>query len=77
MCNIFIKCFVLFSFVKCFGWNFNAMGAAAALGYMAAAAAALGYTCIAAAVDTGLCHLIGSISSDVICWTRSIRFCQS
>jgi len=31
-------CFVLFVFVTCFGWNFNAM-AAAALGYMAAAAA--------------------------------------
>jgi len=30
-------------------------------------------------MDTGFCHLIGSISSDVIGWTqckRSIRFCQ-
>jgi hypothetical protein len=25
-------------------------------------------------LDTGLCHLICSISSDVIGWTRSIRF---
>ena len=38
MCGIFIMCFVLFVFVTCFGWNFNAM-AAAALGYMAVAAA--------------------------------------
>ena len=45
-------------FFSCFGWNFNAMAAAAAL-------------------DTGFCHLIGLISSDVIGWTRSIRFCQS
>jgi hypothetical protein len=31
----------------------------------------------AAALDTGFCHLIGSISSDVIGWIRSICFCQS
>ena len=24
MCDIFIMCFVLFLFVACFGWNFNA-----------------------------------------------------
>ena len=36
MCGIFIMCFVLFLFVTCFGWNFNAAAAAAA------AAAALG-----------------------------------
>ena len=43
ICDIFIMCFALFLFVACFGWNFNAM-AAAALGQvcMAAAAAALG-----------------------------------
>ena len=25
MCDIFIMCFVLFLFVTCFGWNFNAI----------------------------------------------------
>ena len=25
MCDIFIMCFVLFLFVACFGWNFNAI----------------------------------------------------
>ena len=25
MCDIFILCFVLFLFVTCFGWNFNAI----------------------------------------------------
>ena len=25
MCDIFIVCFVLFLFVTCFGWNFNAI----------------------------------------------------
>jgi hypothetical protein len=29
MCDIFIMCFVLFLFVTCFVWNFNAMAAAA------------------------------------------------
>jgi ABC-type phosphate transport system permease subunit len=38
MCDIFMMCFVLFLFVTCFGWNFNPIAAAAALGYMAAAA---------------------------------------
>ena len=47
-----------------------------------ATAVALGYVCMAAdaataAMDTRLCHLIGSISCDVIGWTRSIRVCQS
>jgi hypothetical protein len=30
MCNIFIMCFVLFLFVTCFGWYFNAIAAAVA-----------------------------------------------
>jgi len=30
MCDIFIMCFVLFLFVTCFGWYFNAIAAAAA-----------------------------------------------
>ena len=25
MCDIFIMCFVLFLFVTCFGWDFNAI----------------------------------------------------
>ena len=25
MCDIFIMCFILFLFVTCFGWNFNAI----------------------------------------------------
>ena len=28
MYGVFIICFVLFLFVTCFGWNFNAMAAA-------------------------------------------------
>ena len=28
ICDIFIMCFVLFLFVTCFGWNFNAIAAA-------------------------------------------------
>jgi hypothetical protein len=31
MYDIFIMCFVLFLFVTCFWWNFNAMVAAAAV----------------------------------------------
>jgi hypothetical protein len=30
MCDIFIMCFVLFLFLTCFEWNFNAMAATAA-----------------------------------------------
>ena len=33
MCDIFIMCFVLFLFVTCCGWNFNAIAATAASGY--------------------------------------------
>ena len=33
MCDIFIMCFVLFVFVTCCGWNFNAIAATAASGY--------------------------------------------
>jgi hypothetical protein len=29
-CDIFIMCFVLFLFVTCFGWYFNAIAAAVA-----------------------------------------------
>ena len=46
MCDVFIMCFVLFLFVTCFEWNFNAIAAAAA----AAAAAEEG---AAAAAATG------------------------
>jgi hypothetical protein len=47
---------------------------------MVAAATAVATTpsaAAAAALDTGFCHLIGSISSDGIGWIRSICFCQS
>jgi hypothetical protein len=53
-------CFVLFLFVRCFGWNFNPIAAAAAtaaLGYMAATAAAtaaLGYMAADAAAAAAL-----------------------
>jgi hypothetical protein len=40
MCDIFIMCFVLFLLVTCFGWNFNDMAAAAALGKVCMADAA-------------------------------------
>ena len=53
-CGIFIMCSFLFLFVACFGLNFNAM--------TAATAAVLGYMIAAAALDTGFCHLFGSIS---------------
>ena len=42
-----------------------------------AAAAAAAADDAAAALHTGLCHLIGSISSEIIGLIHSIRFCQS
>jgi hypothetical protein len=36
MCDIFIMYFVLFLFVTCSGWNFNAMAAVAAVAAAAA-----------------------------------------
>ena len=55
-----------------------AVAAADAAAVAAADAAAVAAAdAAAAALHTGLCHLIGSISSDIIGLTRSIRFCQS
>ena len=42
-----------------------------------AAAAAAAADDAAAALHPGLCHIIGSISSEIIGLIHSIRFCQS